>query len=192
MRKPRSIDLQKERKWRKILLEFQASGLPFKTFCTSRGLSPNTFQYWRKRLRERDEARGVQSTVKKGNNRPSDFEAKAEYWRSMLDALSKFAGSQREFCRQNGIATGSLDQWRKRLNKLSKPANSQEPHIDMKVPLLVPVCFSNEDKQLPTTETASVVDQRIEILLNHGNRVLVPAALPMALLLELINGLHGN
>ncbi|MBX9667957.1 MAG: hypothetical protein K2X93_10080 [Candidatus Obscuribacterales bacterium] len=186
MRKPRSVDLQKERKWRKILIEFQASGLPFKTFCANRGLSPNTFQYWRKRLRERDEARGVQSTVRKGDNRPSEFEAKAEYWRSMLNALQEFSGSQREFCRQNGIASGTLDQWRKRLNNLVEPVKSK---TNISTPLLVPVRLCDDVTSRTTIPASHSVEPRIEILLKDGNRLLVPSALPMPLLLELINGL---
>lgn len=192
MRKPRSIDLQKERNWRKILLEFQSSGLPFKKFCAYKGLSPNTFQYWKKRLRERDEARGVQSTVRKGDNRPSEFEAKSEYWRSILDALQKFSGSQREFCRQNGIASGTLDQWRKRLNSPVEPENEREPESNVRTPLLVPVRLSDDAASKPIIPPSPFEEPRIEIVLKDGNRLLVPSVLPMPFLLELINGLPGS
>ncbi len=58
MRKPRKIDFEKEQYWRTVLYHFQNSGLSFKKFCQQEKISPNTFQYWRKVLRDRDAERG--------------------------------------------------------------------------------------------------------------------------------------
>ncbi len=46
---------------------------------TREKISPNTFQYWRKKLRELAEAKGLTSTIRKGENRPSNEQEKLNY-----------------------------------------------------------------------------------------------------------------
>jgi transposase-like protein len=118
MRKPRAVDREKEQYWRKIFARFQGSGLPFKKFCAQEKLSTNTFQYWRKRLRERDEARGIASKITKGDNRPSNLQQKIHYWLKVIDEINSYDGSVNNYCRTHGLSTGNLHYWQKRLKEM--------------------------------------------------------------------------
>jgi transposase-like protein len=70
------LDLDKEERWRSVFERFRETQLPFREFCERENINPNTFQYWRRELRKRDEARGVNSKIKKGDNRPSQMDEK--------------------------------------------------------------------------------------------------------------------
>lgn len=117
-RKKRTVDKEKEQQWRGVLARFQKSGLPFKRFCTEERISPNTFQYWRRELRKRDEELGITSTISKGDNRPSNLQRNVDYWLRVINEINVYEGSVRGYCRSHGIASGSLHFWEKRLRKM--------------------------------------------------------------------------
>src|SRR5882724_5966623 len=171
MRKPRKTDMDKEQYWRKVLREFQASEMPFRKFCEANNISPNTFQYWRKRIRELDAERGVQTTIRTGENRRSVLQEKAEYWLEMIDEANVFAGSISKFCREKEISSGTLYQWEKRLKGQGLTAGlrkSTEPE-----PKLIPVRITEGgvSKNGDGKQTLISDDSRIEIRLHDGNRV---------------------
>jgi len=103
--------------------------LPFKKFCELEKISANTFQYWRRELRNRDESRGVASLISTGDNRPSDLQEKIDYWLGVIDSINSHKGSIRQFCCSHGIASGSLHFWEKRLKslKLTKGITRKAP-----------------------------------------------------------------
>lgn len=47
-------DVEKERLWRRLLLEFSKSGLSQAAFCKSKNVSPHQLGYWRAELQKRD------------------------------------------------------------------------------------------------------------------------------------------
>ena len=199
MRKPRKLDLEKEKYWRALLHRFQKSGLSFRKFCEEEKLSTNTFQYWRKRIRERDEARGLTSTIRKGEIRPNTDEEKISFWLQVIDDANIFPGSLKEFCKKNSVASGSMYHWERRLKKLGLTAGLRKGPDQV----LVPVRIADDEPapaSLKGTTAASsskrptVVndDHKIEIRLHDGHRVLIPASLPAELLVELLNGLRGK
>jgi transposase-like protein len=118
MRKPRKVDENKEKYWRQMLAAFQRGGLPFREFCRRENISPNTFQFWRRELRKRDEARGVTSTVSKGDNRPSKLQQNIDYWLRIIDEINSHDGSVNSYCRSHHLSSGSLHYWEKRLREM--------------------------------------------------------------------------
>jgi hypothetical protein len=50
----RTRDARKERRWRRWLGRWQASGLSVQAFCARHGLAPASFYAWRSTLRRRD------------------------------------------------------------------------------------------------------------------------------------------
>lgn len=191
MRKPRKIDFEKEQYWRTVLHHFQNSGLPFKKFCQQEKLSPNTFQYWRKVLRDRDADRGITSTIRKGDNRPSKTDEKTAYWLGVIDDANCFAGSLNEFCRQRSISSGSLYHWEARLQKAGLTAGLWK---DPEQAALVPVRVVEDQVAVPAPPRSlpGLDEQKIEIRLHDGNRVFLPASLPSDFVLHMINGLRGR
>src|SRR5271155_714764 len=75
MRKKRKLDPDKEKHWRAVMEKFRTSEMTFRDFCAAENISPNTFQFWRRELRLRDEAAGVVSSISKGENKPLQVEA---------------------------------------------------------------------------------------------------------------------
>ncbi len=114
-RRKNTIDPEKEKYWRDLFARFHKSGDPFRKFCTAEGVSPNTFQYWRKELRKRDEERGKVSAIRKGDNRPSQVDENLGYWRKILEDIQAYSGSVNSFCKKHGISSGNLHYWKMRL-----------------------------------------------------------------------------
>ncbi len=114
-RRKSTIDPEKEKYWRDLFARFHKSGKPFRKFCEDEGVSPNTFQYWRKELRQRDEERGKVSAIRKGDNRPSQVDENLEYWGKILEDIQAYPGSVNSFCKKYGISSGNLHYWKMRL-----------------------------------------------------------------------------
>lgn len=190
MRKKRVLDVEKEKFWRKLFLRFVNSKLPFKQFCEMEKISPNTFQYWRKELRKRDEQRGVTSEITKGENRPSNFNEQVKHWRQVFAALDEFPGSDREFCRKYGIPSGSLHYWRAKLKLLE---DSEAPTVDDVTPVMLPLKVVTDPTEVPAApERDRDYEQRIEICLEHGRHLYLPSNTSVELLIQLLNGLRGD
>jgi hypothetical protein len=171
--------------------KFVRSALPFKKFCEIEKISPNTFQYWRKELRKRDEERGVASKITKGDNRPSEFNDQVRHWREVLAALNEFEGSDREFCRNHGIPSGSLHYWRAKLKLLEE--DTEMPAVDAAPRVMLPVKVVGKKSEVSTDpQRVPVQDQRIEIRLEHGRLLYLPSNTSMDLLIQLLNGLRGD
>jgi transposase-like protein len=153
--KPRAIDKEKEDYWRKIFACFQISGLAFKKFCVQEGISPNTFQYWRRELRKRDEARGITSLISKGDNRPSKFQQNVEYWLTVIDEINAYEGSVRSYCLSHGISSGSLHFWEKRLMEM-KLTNGVRKNDQASDPLFVPMQVLDDCAQIQGSNSVSV------------------------------------
>ncbi len=174
-------DPEREKYWREVFKRFQKSGLPFKKFCAQEGISPNTFQFWRRELRERDEELGIVSKVSKGDNRPSKLPEQIEYWNRVIDEIDAHPGSQRDYCRSHGVSSGNLHHWRKRLKELNLPDKTSvnEPAAKPEfVPMHV-VDFVTES-----------VNRQIDITLNDGTRIAAPTDVSLDVLLKLVNGLR--
>lgn len=118
-RRKNTIDPEKEKYWRSLFERFHKSGEPFRKFCEREGVSPNTFQYWRRELRKRDEERGSVSSIRKGDNRPSQERENLEYWGKIIQELQAYSGSVRSFCKKHGISSGNLHYWKTQLKKNS-------------------------------------------------------------------------
>jgi transposase-like protein len=194
MRKSRAIDAGKENHWRKVFARFQKSSLPFKKFCALEQISPNTFQYWRRELRKRDQDRGVISKITTGDNRPSNLHEQVAHWRQIIAEKSRFQGSAREFCRKFGVSSGTLHYWQKKLGSLDRTAASSVRAGVSSV--LVPVRVVDGDQKPPgvtaKSKNANLQDQRIEIRLPHGRLVFLPSNTPAEALIKLLNGLRGE
>lgn len=189
MRKKRVLDVEKERFWRKLFARFVKSKLPFRQFCKIEKISPNTFQYWRKELRKRDEERGVTSKITKGENNSSKFTENVKHWRQVLAALDEFEGSDREFCRKYLISSGSLHYWRSKLNLLE---DTDAPGADATPKVMIPVKVLRSRPAFDAAVQPDLLqDQRIEIRLEHGRLLFLPSTTPVDLLIQLLNGLGG-
>jgi hypothetical protein len=185
-RKPRTVDKEKEKKWRGVFARFQRSGLPFRKFCTQEGISPNTFQYWRRELRNRDEARGITSTISKGDNRPSNFQRNVDYWLRVINEINAYEGSVRNYCHNHGITSGNLHFWEKRLRgmKLTKGVRKDEQRPksvfvpvqvvdDCSLPPEKESCGSAASKALTEPATSPAVNQIVaaELTDKQGRQV---------------------
>lgn len=190
MRK-RRIDMEKEQFWRAVFHRFQGTGLPFRKFCEMEGLSPHNFQSWRKKLRERDEGRGIPTTISKGDNRAPRTAEKAAYWLAMIDDANAYNGSIRSFCKERGISSGSLHHWEQRLKRSGLTAGVRK---DPEQATLVPMRVVDDQIAPESVPVATPVsdEQKVEIRLHDGNRVLLPASLPAEMLIQLLNGLRGK
>jgi hypothetical protein len=58
---------EKEEFWRLVIEEHRASGLTVRAFCEREAVPEPSFYAWRKRLRDRDEAR-MAKTIEQGQN----------------------------------------------------------------------------------------------------------------------------
>lgn len=185
MRKPRTVDKEKEEYWRRVFAQFQASGLPFKKFCVQENISANTFQYWRRELRHRDEVRGVTSTISKGDNRPSNLQQKIDYWLRIIDEINAHDGSVNSYCRSHGVASGSLHFWERRLRemKLTNGVRRDRPNGHSSSGLFAPVQVL-DDIVVPDEDSAhSSTD--------HNKEVVLPVQTQRQLAAELIEPRTG-
>ncbi|HEY9683392.1 MAG TPA: hypothetical protein V6C86_17570 [Oculatellaceae cyanobacterium] len=185
--KPRAVNEEKERKWRSVFDRFHRSTLPFKKFCAQENISPNTFQYWRRELRKRDETRGITSMIFKGDNRPSNLQQNVDYWLEIIKAVNAHNGSVRSYCRIHGIASGSLHFWEKRLKemKLTKGICKERPVSNSQ---FVPVQVLDDHPQLPENGAVEASHQRIEIKRSDGLVVSLPSSTSAHFLIQLVNG----
>jgi len=195
MRKQRRCDPDKEQWWRDLLEQFQKSGLPFKKFCAREKISPNTFQYWRRELRERDAEGGIVTTISKGDNRPSELPEKIDFWTRILEEIERYPGSIRSFCSSRGISSGSLHYWTTRLKKMNlvprTPKENESDGTDLAFvqARVVDDQAVERDVQNPREQPDS---DRIEIRLSDGTVIAAPNALRIDTLIQLVNGLRGE
>jgi transposase-like protein len=193
--KPRAVDKEKESHWRKVFARFNRSELPFRKFCVQENISPNTFQYWRRELRKRDEARGITSTITKGDNRPSNLQQNVDYWLGIINEINAYEGSVRSYCHSHSIASGTLHFWEKRLRdmKLTKGVRKHEQKSDS---VFVPVRILDDCSQPPEGKscgsTAAGMFQRIEITLGDGVVMSLPVSTGVEVLIQLINGVKEH
>jgi transposase-like protein len=189
-RKPRTVDKKKERHWREVFVKFRRSELPFREFCARENISPNTFQYWRRELRKRDELRGITSAISKGDNRPSKLQQNIDYWLGIINEINEFEGSTRSYCRTRDIRSGSLHFWEKRLKEM-KLTNGVRKDKQTSRSLFVPVRILDDCAKLPEEGTTSEAKERIEFKLSNGMSMLLPASTDVEILIQLVNGVKG-
>jgi hypothetical protein len=129
------------------------------------------------------------STIRRGENRPSSEQEKLNYWLRVIDDANTFPGSLNEFCRVHSIRSSGLYYWERRLRKLGLTAGLRKASEQALVPVRIV-----EDEPANGSKPPTLVgdEQRIEIRLHDGNRVLVPASLPAELVVQLLNGLRGK
>lgn len=65
MARPR-YDVQKDRKWRKAIADWHASGLSMSAFCRRENLKLRFFCDWRRANQKRDTAKATRSTISAG------------------------------------------------------------------------------------------------------------------------------
>ncbi len=191
MKRRRTIDPEREKYWRLILKKFVESQLPFKKFCELERISPNTFQYWRRELRMRDEARGVTPTITKGDNRSSnERKKKVKFWLNVINELNSYSGSVNQFCREKGISSGNLWHWEK---KLVAQGLTQGTKARKRTNVLLPVSVVDRlpSLQMKTSETIEKSD-RIEIRARNGNQIFFPIGMSVDVLIRVANELGGN
>jgi len=191
--RPRKIDAQKEEQWRATFVRFRNSGLSFRNFCAEEKISPNTFQYWRRELRKRDNARGTASEITKGCNLPADLESKkTNHWLRIIDEINAYEGSVNSYCRNNGVSSGSLHFWEKRLMKM-KLTDGVRRHPKPNKPVFVPVQISGAAESAPISDACSKQtaesSQRIEVKLPNDIVMSFPLTTGIDTLVQLINGL---
>lgn len=192
MGKPKgSYDPAKEEYWRQLFKKFRKSQLPFKKFCQQENISSNTFQFWRKELRRRDELRGVVSTVTKGENRPSQLAEKVAYWKQVIADIKAHPGSVNSFCRKNKISSASLHYWTAKLKKMNLLENSTEEMPAQKTDFIPLKILEPEvlDSFLPD-KSEFKNQQQIDFTLNDGTKISAPSDLSLDVLLKLVNGLR--
>lgn len=188
-RRRRKVDPEKERHWRNLLKRFQKSGQPFKTFCASENISPNTFQYWRRELRRRDEEQGRISAISKGDNRPTRLHEQIRHWTRIIEEIKAYSGSVRSFCETRGISSGNLHYWKKRLKDMKlldgSPQSTKRPaHVNF-----VPVRVTNSDEERKR-EGRRAESNQIEIILSDGTAIAASPEISVDTLLKLVNGLR--
>lgn len=194
MRRRRKVDPEKEKHWRDLLKRFQKSGQPFKKFCKSENISPNTFQYWRRELRRRDEEQGKISAISKGDNRPSQLHEQIRRWTQIIEELKIYPGSVRSFCKAQNISSGNLHYWKKRLKDMNLSDRFTQPASEPAHAEFVPVRVANNGEehikgacQLAAKAPAS---NQIEIKLSDGTAISASAEIQVEILLKLVNGLR--
>lgn len=186
-KRDRKIDPAKERYWRAVMVRFVKSALPFRKFCETEDISPNTFQYWRRELRNRDEKRGIASKVTKGSNEPSNLEAKTEFWLGIISELQSYQGSVKSFCRERKIASGTLYQWEEKLKAEGKTSGfagrlAKNP--------LVPVRIVSQERDAAVeSENIKEVDPRIELRTRHGNSIFFPQSISVSTVIRIASEL---
>jgi len=187
-------DPEKEKYWRKLFARFKASQLPFRKFCLQENVSPNTFQFWRKELRRRDDERGIASTISKGENRPCQIAEKTAFWKQILIDLKNHQGSENSFCRARGISSASLYTWRKRLNEMSLLENSKKKREVAHKPEFVPVLLvDNTASALNLEYSQSILastQNQIDITLIDGTKIAAPTNMSVDVLVKIVNGLR--
>lgn len=185
-RKPRRLDPEREAHWRTVLETFHRSQMPFKKFFEQERISPNTFQYWRSELRRRDEANGIESRIKKGDNRTSQAREKKRFWLDIIGKAQNNTGSISAFCREHKITSGSLYHWEKRLIAEGLTNGFSEKNI------LIPVrVVDAPGRTLKKQSNARVSqeDRRIEIRTRSGDSIFLPRDFAPAALIEIARGL---
>lgn len=170
-RKPRRLDPERESHWRSVLENFRRSQMPFKKFCEQEKISPNTFQYWRSELRRRDEANGIESRIKKGDNRPSQADEKKRFWLNIIGKAQKNAGSISDFCRKHKITSGSLYHWEKRL--IAEGLTNGFSEKNVLIPIRVVDAQRRSSQKQPKAHQ-SPEDRRIEIRTRGGDAIFLP------------------
>ncbi len=191
--KPRAVNEDKEKYWRQVFALFYKSELPFKKFCAQEKLSPNTFQYWRRELRKRDDARGITSLISQGDNRPSNLQQNIDFWLGIINDINACEGSVRSFCSSHGISSGNLHFWEKRLKdmKLTKGVRKDEqPHTSRFVPVRI-LDDTSAPADSESDQTADAIHHRIEIKLTGGVIVSVPVSMSADVLIQLVNGVRS-
>jgi transposase-like protein len=200
MRKKRAIDKKKEKYWRDVFGRFQASGLPFRKFCEQEGISPNTFQYWRKELRLRDEERGVKSKISKGENRPTYYEGKIDEWKKHITAARKHPKGVADYCRRNKLASQTFYGWLARLKQIDPswelPAATTANKSANAV--FVPVSIKTTDEKTKRTAPASkpipqrTLVERVELRLPSGVVICLPTGTKTSELVALAQALGAG
>lgn len=186
----KKTDPKIEKRWRAIFEEFHLSQLPFKKFCEREKLSPTSFQYWRSTLRKRDEANGIVSKIKAGENRPCDMEAKRQFWLKMIAKAQKYNGNITVFCDDNGIASGSLYHWEKRLMSEGLTAGFSEKNA--LVPMRIVDKANSGIAWQQAREVDACTDQRVEIITRNGDAICLPKDFPVVALIEIARGLFHS
>ncbi len=193
MRRSRTIDPEKEKYWRLVLKKFVESELPFKKFCELERISPNTFQYWRRELRLRDEARGSKPTITKGDNRPdNERQKKVNFWLNVIDELNSYSGGVNQYCREKGISSGNLWHWERKLvaQGLTEGTTAKkQSKALLPVRVVNPAPLTSHQKANP--ETMEKID-RIEIRARNGNQIFFPLGMSVEVLIRVANELGGN
>lgn len=200
MRGPKG-DPEKEKHWRSLLGKFHLSGLPFRKFCAEEKISPNTFQLWRRILREKDEALGVASKISKGQNKSPEVKAKElkekiDYWLHVIDDANSNPCSLYEYCRSHNVPSGSLYHWEKRLLKMGLTQglrHHKEPPVEKKMFAQVSIVEPGvvDENAAAMLEPKILDTNRIEIRSRNGNSIFVPLNTSVDRLLQLANGLRG-
>lgn len=191
-RKPRIIDESKEQHWREVFARFQRSELPFKKFCVQENISPNTFQYWRRELRKRDEDRGITSSISKGDNRRSKLQENIDYWLAIIEDINAYEGSVRSYCRSRGVTSGNLHFWEKRLKEM-KLTNGVRKDNKSRTSQFVPVRILDDAVAATESEIRDHESsyQRIEIKLTCGMIMSLPVSTSTEVLIQLVNGVRS-
>ena len=70
MAKTRSAE--KEEFWRLALAEQQASGMTIKAFCLQQGLAADTFSWWKRETKKRDQRRAGKHSDNRAKRHPID------------------------------------------------------------------------------------------------------------------------
>lgn len=186
-RRRRKPDPEKEKFWRDVFRRFHASGMSFRKFCAQEDISPNTFQYWRRELRERDESAGIVSEIKSGENVSSAWEKRVEEWKATIEEARSHPQGVRDYCRKNKIASQTLYGWMRRLMKTepgwepSPAIKGTETESQMFVPVTVVQTSKPENKnvaaqkrKLPPQPIVAPSPERIELRLPSGSTVTFP------------------
>ena len=96
-----------------------------------------------------------------------------EYWRALVEECRRSGGSQAEFCRRRGIATGTLSFWKHTLSREAGPGGPRAAAGSVP-PAFVPVRLA---APAPSGEVppagAPVWDGELEIVLDRGRVVRV-------------------
>jgi hypothetical protein len=95
------FDSYTPREWRRIVKNWEKSGLSPTQYCKENKVVLNTFYTWRKRFNP-DSMRGPEDIINK--------------WKALIEGWKTSGMDKREYCRKQGVLHETMDTWNKKLN----------------------------------------------------------------------------
>jgi hypothetical protein len=190
MAKPERRDPEKERFWRKTIVDYHASGLGQAEFCRQRGINVNSLNAWARIIRARD-AENV-ALQKKANKQKRNGE---HYWFRILDDWQQSGLPLNDFARRKKINYRTLLRWKQKLlpELTGAPTQAKEaPLARENVNDFVPVQIIDEQRSPKSNFQSTEKTVAIEIVMRSGHVIRIPQDCRPELLSSLLAAIEDN